>query len=1087
MKLISIRACIVASAFALLAFLPVQLPGQATGLIVGVVQDGSGAVIPGAEVKAVNVQTGIETTATSDAQGRFNFPRTQLGNYQVEVRAEGFSTFVSEIFRLEADQNRRVTATMTLGQVTEVITVQGAVARVDTESATISEIVDERRITELPLNGRNPIELVKLIPGINNGPGGVISQFGAFSVNGSRAISNQYMLDGGDNNDQQGGAPAIVPNPDSLQEFSVQTNNYGAEHGGAMGGVINAVTKSGTNEFHGTAFNFLRNNALDAVSFDANRAGGTVEKGKLRRNQFGATFGGPFIKNRTFFFYSYEGTRERRAAARFHNVATDLERNGDFTLSRNKPNDPNTEAPFANALIPATRWDPVAPNYLEALIPRANLINTRSDGTVFGRIAFNSPNNPDRDQHIGRLDHQITDKQRATFRIFHNIDDQFFTANIPTLTQNARFDNWNVQGSHTWTFSPSLLGVGRLTWNEVDQGRAGNPVMFDGQIATYRTLGVNADRAVTDSPEEQPVTWRGSVSGFWNMNQNNVLETERQTYEAVYDMTWTRGAHMIKFGGQYRWSKSDRLTNNRVDPQFTFNGNRTDNALGDFFLGFPSRFRMGSLRVNRIRNFGTNFYIQDDWKVRPNLTLNLGMRYEPYYSFYSADDELSVFQPGVQSSLFPDAPVGLTYIGDPGVPDRLAAPTDWNNFAPRVGLAWQPFGHSKTSVRAAYGLFYDMPPFHSLSQFVNNPPFSLQFDRRQADLNDNNATFSEPFRGRVNPFPFSPPTSDADRAAFEFPSPTFFGRAAAQNLEAGYSQQWNFNIQQELPWDIVWTGAYIGNKSQFLPLTLNRNTRPALSTGLPNVRPYPQFSTINEYQSVGFGSYNAFQTTINKRMSRGFTILAHYTWAKTIDIFADNGEFSAQNVDNLAAEKGLANFHRKHRAVASFVWDLPSPFTGGVGKWLINGWQANGIYSIQSGTPVNVVTGRDNAGTGQGGGQRPDLVGDPLAGVSRDRQAIINGGAWFNAAAYANPESGFFGTSGRNTIIGPSDWNVDLGLFKNFQATERIKVQYRWEMFNAFNHANLNQPGSNINNNAIGEIRTLSQPRSMQMGLRVTF
>jgi hypothetical protein len=365
------------------------------------------------------------------------------------VQSEGFSRFSSGAFRLDADQSRRVSASLEIGQVTEVITVEGSVAQVETSHAPLTEIVDERRIAELPLNGRNPIDLVKLVPGVNNGPGGVISQFGGFSVNGSRAISKHYMLDGGDNNDQQGGAPAIVPNPDSLEEFSIQTNNFGAEHGGTTGGVINAVTKSGTNQFHGSAFDFLHNNALDAVSFDANRAGGTVEKGKLRRNQFGATIGGPFIKNRTFFFYAYEGTRERRAAARFHNVATDLERNADFTMSRNRPSDPDTGAPFTNAAIPQSRWDPVASNYLQALIPHANLITSRSDGTVFGRIAFNSPDNPDRDQHIGRLDHQITDNQRATFRIFTNIDDRFFTANIPTLTQNARFDNWNIQASHT--------------------------------------------------------------------------------------------------------------------------------------------------------------------------------------------------------------------------------------------------------------------------------------------------------------------------------------------------------------------------------------------------------------------------------------------------------------------------------------------------------------------------------------------------------------------------------------------------------------------------------------------------------------
>jgi len=1087
MSLRSTRISLLASLCLLLALFPALLPGQATGLIVGTVQDGSGAVIPGAEVKAVNVLTGIETIASSDAQGRFNFPRTPRGNYQVEVRADGFSTFVSEIFQLEADQNRRVTATMEIGQVSEVITVEGAVTQVNTETATLSEIVDERRITELPLNGRNPIDLVKLVPGVNNGPGGVISQFGAFSVNGARAISNNYMLDGGDNNDNQGGSPAIVPNPDALEEFSIQTNSFGAEHGGAMGGVVNAVTKSGTNEFHGAAFNFLRNNVLDAPSFDANRSGAAVDKGKLRRNQYGATVGGPIVKNKTFFLFSFEGTRERAGAASFHNVATDLERSGDFSMSRNPPNDPDTEAAFANAVIPMSRWSPVAPRYLDALIPRANAIIPRNDGTVFGRIAFNRPSNPDRDQYIGRIDHQITDSQRGTFRIFHNVDNRASAANVPTLTQNEGFDNWNIQGSHTWTISPNLLGVGRYTWNEVQSSRAGDPVIIDGEIATYETLGVNTPRGAPFSPEEQAVTWRGNVSGFWNLGQVNVLDTERQTHQVVYDFNWTRGAHRVKFGAEYRWSKSDRLTNNRVDPQFQFNGYKTTNGLGDFFLGLPSRFQMGSQRLNRIRNIGTNFYVQDDWKVRPNLTLNIGLRYEPYHMFYSKDDELTVFQPGVQSQVFPDAPTGALYVGDPGV-GRTGAPKDWKNFAPRFGLAWQPFGHSKTSVRAGYGIFYDMPPFHQMSQFVNNPPFSMQFDRRQAVLDESGATFADPFRGVTNPFPFTPPQNEQEKAAFEFDPPIFFGQSVAPDLQAGYNQQWNFNIQQELPFDIIWTGAYIGSKSSFLPYVINLNLRPAESTGLPNVRPYSQFTDVRQYQSVAYGSYNAFQTTINKRMSKGFTILAHYTLGRTIDISGTEGEPAApQSINNLAAEKGLADFHRKHRFVASFVWDLPSPFQSGVGKWILGGWQTNGIYSIQSGDPINTRTNQDIARTGQGGGQRPDLVGDPLAGVNRDRQAIVNGGLWYNTAAFAVPNRGFFGNAGRNIIISPSDWNIDLGIFKNFNVTEQIKVQYRWEMFNAFNHANLLNPQGVITAGNAGEIQTLSGPRIMQMGLRVTF
>ena len=1072
------------TALSLGLFLAVGAFGQATGLILGTAQDGSGAVIPGADVLAVNELTGIEQSAQTDAQGRFNFPRTPVGTYRVEVRSDGFRTFSSGTFRLTADQSRQVTATLEIGQVTEVVTVEGAVAQVETSNATLTEIIDERRITELPLNGRNPIQLIMLVPGVNTGPGGVISQFGGFSVNGARAQSNNYMLDGGDNNDHQGGAPMIVPNPDSLEEFSIQTQNFSAEHGGAMGGVINAVTKSGTNEFHGSAFNFLRNDVLDATSFDANRTG--VKKGKLRRNQFGATVGGPIARNRAFFFYSFEGTRTRQAQAYLHNVATDLERGADFSRSRRPPNDPDTGEAFPNSVVPMARWNRVAPNYLQALIPNANVVNTRGDGTLLGRIGFNRPDNPDRDQHIARVDHQVTDKQRATFRLFRNVDDRFRAANVPTLTQNEGFKNWNLQGSHTWTISPTLLGVGRFTWNEVDQLRGGNPIMFDGQIATYETLGVNAVRAAPFSPEEQAVTWRGSVQGFWNLGQVNVLDTDRQTYHAVYDWSWTKGGHMIKFGGDYRWSKSDRLTNNRVDPQFTFNGNRSGNALGDFFLGYPSRFIMGSLRINRIRNIGSNLYFQDDWKALPNLTISMGLRWEPYHQFYSADDELSVFIPGKQSPSYPQAPPGLLYASDPDIP-RGGAPKDWNNLIPRVGIAWQPTADAKTAVRVGYGLFYDMPTFHSLSQFVNNPPFSMQFDRRQADLNSTGATFDEPFRGRVNPFPFSPPRTDEERRAFNFVTPILFGRSVSPNLVAGYNQQWNVNIQQELAYRILLTAAYIGSKASNLPMVLDVNVRPARSSGRPNVRPHSDFTAIREYQSIAYSNYNAFQFTLNKRMSGGFSILAHYTWSKTMDLYATNGQFNPQNIEDLDAEKALANFHHAHRMVASFVWDIPSPVRGGPGNWVLGGWQVNGIYSAQTGDPVNIYHGRDIAGTTIGRGQRPNLVGDPLSGVNRSRDNIVNGGPWYNVGAYALPDRGYFGNVGRNTMITPGDWNLDLGLFKNFAVSEKVNLQYRWEMFNAMNHANFTNPVGRIISGTAGEINTLTGPRIMQMGLRIEF
>ncbi|MCP5116572.1 MAG: hypothetical protein GY953_37565, partial [bacterium] len=424
----------------------------------------------------------------------------------------------------------------------------------------------------------------------------------------------------------------------------------------------------------------------------------------------------------------------------------------------------------------------------------------------------------------------------------------------------------------------------------------------------------------------------------------------------------------------YRWGKSDRITNNLVDIQFQFNGFQSGYSYSDFLLGLPSRARQGSLRLNAIRNRATNFYINDDWKVRQNVTLTLGLRWEPYYNFWSRDDELNVYGPGEQSQLFPNAPSGLLYAGDPGVP-RGGAPVDWNNLAPRIGLAWQPFGHSKTSIRAAYGLFYDLPPFHEQSQFVRNPPFSFQVNPASGELRSLGATFSDPYKGRVNQFPFETPKTDAERSNFQF-SPPFLLRGVARDNVAGYNHQWNFNIQQELMRDFVVTAAYVGSKGSKLPWVVNVNSaipKSQASGSTQQRRPDQNFQVIDLWSPLGYSSYHAFQFTVNKRFSKGYTILAHYTYGKSIDV-ADVEGTEPQDHRNLDAEKALAQYDVPHRFVTSFLWELPSPITSGVARHILHGWQANGILTLQSGRPVNIRSGRDIAGTGAGT-QRPNLVG----------------------------------------------------------------------------------------------------------------
>jgi outer membrane receptor protein involved in Fe transport len=1025
--------------------------------------------MPGVNVKVRSEQTGLELSAISDEGGRFNFPRVPVGNYKILAAKEGFRQFQSETFRLDADQSREVSVTMDLGATADSVTVTGAVAQVDTVNATIREVVDEKRIAELPLNGRNPLQLVQLVPGAVTGPAsGSLSRNDGIAVNGSRGTGTNYLLDGGDNNDPQENVGAVVPNPDALEEFSVQTNNYSAEYGRSSGGVVNAITKSGTNRFHGSAWEFLRNNALDARSFFA------LEKGVLRRSQFGASAGGPVIRNKIFFFGSYEGVRQYRGGVVSNLVvATQAERNGDFSSSAQRPRDPVTNQPFPNAQIPAARFDPAARKYLDILqIPLPNASGNRH--------IFNSPESTDSDQYLGRVDYNVSAKHRLNGRFFETSAQDLLVAGLPILRSEVAFDTWNVSGQHSWTVSPSMLFVSQYTWNQsqIDRG----PLPVPG--LSYQDMGVRVNRGGTSALGKELVPhFRGGVNGYWNLNQDNLVLIDRTTRQFLENGSWTRGAHLIKFGGEFRWGKSDRITANGVDPQFTFNGQISGNAFADLLLGRPLSFTQGSVRINQIRAKTYSLYVQDDFKATQRLSLNFGLRYEPLFPFYSAADELTVFRPGQgRSKVYPTAPEGLLYAGDSGIP-RGGTRSDRNNLAPRFGFAYSPFKQGKTSVRGAYGFFYDLPRFHEVSHFVNSPPYSLQLTVNQP------SSLSDPYQGRANPFPYTPPSSAQEKSAYQFLLPVTVGLTVDPFFAAPYMQQWNFNIQHQLVSDYVVTASYVGTKGTKLPI--RRELNPAIfGTGatLANInqrRIYaPNYQSIINYENTINSTYHAFQTTLNKRYSRGFTILASYNWSKSLDgMSLDVDGFNGQDTLNSRADKALSDFDVRHRFVASFLWEMPGPKTG-FAKHVLGGWQSNGILIGQAGRPFTVVGGQDRALSGTGT-QRPDLNGDPRLSAGRSRDQLMAG--YFNPAVFALPALGRYGNSGRNSLVGPGNYNLDFALFKKFALREHWQLQYRWEMFNALNHANLGQPRANISVARTGQIDTTSGPRVMQMGLRMVF
>ncbi len=1044
---------------------------QSFGQITGTVQDNSGASVPTANVTAVNELTGLMFRAVSDDSGRFTLPQLPIGEYRVEISRDGFRPFRSPSFRLDADATRQVQAVLQLGQVTESITVGGSVSQVETVGATLKEIIDERRITELPLNGRNALQLVRLIPGaVSGGGNNGLGQNDGISINGARGTANNYLLDGGDNNDPQLNTAALLPNPDALEEFSVQTNNFSAEYGRNSGAIINAVTKSGTNQFHGSAFEFVRNDIMDARSFFA------LEKGKLRRNQFGGSFGGPVIRDRTFFFGSYEGVKQR-AGATFSGltVPTAALRAGNFTQAARVPNDPLTNQPFPGGLIPATRFDPAAVNFLDKLqVPLPNASGNR--------FIFNRPGEIDSNQYIGRVDHSLSSAQRLTGRVFLSRSNETNTAGLPVLRAENAFDSWNLQGQHTWTLSPGLLGTGQFTANRTNIDRG--PLPFgSAEGISYRDLGVNVNRGAPDSGGLKLVPhYRGQVNGYWNLNQDNLVTIDRRTYQGTYVLSWIRGRHQIKLGGEYRYSFSDRVTGNGIDPQFTFDGRFSNDPFADFLLGRAANFTQGSLRLNRNANHAPSFFAQDDIKLSSNLTLSLGMRWEPYLPFYATNDELTVFRPGQQSSVFPSAPAGLLYVGDAGV-QRGGTDTDWNNMAPRVSLAWRPGGSTKTSVRAGYGGFFDTPRFHMLSHFVNSPPFSFQTTINQP------ASFSDPYRGIANPFPYSPPATAEERARYRFSLPATVGLSIDPDLATSYLQQWNVNVQRELAAGFTATLAYVASAGSKLPMRVEANPalfRAGATTANINARRIyaPNFQSVINYQSNISSSYNSLQATLNKRFSKGYTILASYTYGRSIDASSlEVDGFNGQDPLNVGADRGLSDFDVRQRVVASFLWDIPGP-KAGVAKWVLGGWQTNGIFTGQTGTPINVVSGSDRALSGTGT-QRANLVGNPYlaSGRSRDEQMA----AFFNPAAFAIPALGTYGNFGRNVLIGPGSYNLDFALFKGFHFGEKRELQYRWEMFNALNHANLGNPRANIGAVRPGQIDSTSAARVMQMGLRFVF
>jgi len=1039
------------------------LSAQGTVTIFGTVTDPGGAAIPGVSVTASNKETGVSRKANTGAAGDYVISRLPIGTYSVTAESAGFKTAVQDNIQVQVDENRQVSIAMTIGAVNESITVQAESTQVETRSGALKEVIDSARIVQLPLNGRNPLQLQYLVAG----SGGVVSagqeQNDSVSINGSRPNTNNYTLDGADNHDPYFNTPAVFPNPDALEEFSLQTSAYSADRGRNAGAIMNAVTRSGTNQFHGTAFEFLRNEKLNARNFFAN----TIPP--FKRNQFGGTFGGPVRRDKTFFFGSYQRTSERSSPGALNpTVLTAAERRGDWSNSglRTPLRDP-LGGTFPNNIIPLSRLSQPAQKFLEAFVPLPN--------RGVNQFSFASQQKIDDDQAVTRIDHTLTENNRLSGRLLWNSNDNYQSANnvtLPGFLALIQYRNWSVAVTDTHLISGSVVNTFTFGFNKIDRDQV--PVVPGNK--GWHDFGAGFVRAYPDDPI---VGFDTNVAGYFQPQARYPLHHYRKNIQLSENLSWTIGQHFLRIGGDVRINRLRLQENFQTDPQIAFQATFTGVSAADLLLGLPTSFTQIAPDQNRPRTNEFSAFVQDDWKVSRRLTLNLGLRWDPFLPFTDPDNRFAQVRFGQQSTVFPAAPRGYVFPGDTGVSDATYE-KQLGNWGPRFGFAFDPTGKGKTSVRGGYGVFYSQIRQQANNQISNNQPFSIKLT-----VQNPSGGLERPYADSGNPFPFKAPSTREETTAYKFLLPLNVTQWNP-DMRNALSQQWNFTLQQELK-GFVLTSAYVGSKGNhlFVQNELNPAVFGAAGRTVDARRIYaPTFTSITDYSATGNSTYHALQLTANRRLSKGLTVLANYTWSKYLDTGSGDGAVP-QNPFDRNSEKAVSNQDVPHRFVGSFIYQFPGLRSmPKVVQHVAGGWEINGIVTLNSGGPFGVTSGRDNSGTALNQ-DRPNVVGDWR--LSEDRSKAEKISQFFNSAAFAQNPAGTFGNAGRNIMRAEFRENFDIGAIKNFSLVEKHRLQFRAEFFNLFNHANLGAPNGNVANLNFGKILTAGSPRVVQVALKYMF
>ena len=1047
-----------------------------TASLAGTVVDSTAGAIPQATATVLNLETGFTQTVETSGTGTFLFPRLPIGSYELRVEKEGFRTYVQSGIALTVDRAANVSVVMEVGTVTDQITVTGEVELVTTRNATGSQLIDQKRIVELPLQGRRPERLMYLAAGTVDlgrnscricGQGGFYPGEETAGVNGTGQGQVQFQLDATSHNDTYLNTSLPFPNPDAVQEFSLQSSNFTAEYGNAGGGIVNVVVKGGTNEIHGTLFHFIRNGALNARQFFA------PEQDTLKRNQFGGSVGGPIVKDKLFYFGTFQGTRIRSTPAGLVQfVPTAAQRGGDFSDLSAKLVDPVSREPLVNNQIPASRQSPVAKYFLQS-IPLPNAAG--------GRVTFPGAPKIGEDNQIMAKSDWVGGKHQINGRYFftdYEEPAQITPDNLLALSNQAKAVRvQNISINHTFTASPTFLLNSTFGLNR-QRGGSTSTAPFGMAEAGVNIIGPEGHPTL-DSPPELIV----SVTGGFSINTNHLGDFDRGDFTVRHVATKIAGNHEFRMGGEAVRVSNHLINTFQMAGRVAFNGQLAGNGMAEFLFGRSSEFRQGGGEFKDLKGTRWGFFVQDNWRASQRLTVNLGLRWDPYLPPYDRQGRVICFQPGVQSQRYPLAPAGILYGGenrDPSCPIAGSDPV-WSNYGPRIGLAYRLTADGKTSLRVGAGYFYTPERTGATNGLSNTAPFGATFTLNDADWADPYAS-----KGLANPFPanFGPDVPSAD---FVFAPINNIGNYPSLDLRIPQIFTYSLRLERQLSEDWLVGLAYVANKGTFLRESVQQNPAiylPGASTvGNTQQRRliHPLYGSLTRVESGSNSLYQSMQINAEKRFARGFSILTNYTWSKTLE--------STYGQDPLdpRRERSIHGDDIPHNFKFSNVWDVPRANVSGALDKILNGWQLNSIVIWQSGFPFSVSSGRDNAFIGST--QRAQFIGTGSAQLSNDRPHGEMIRQWFDTSAFTFNAIGTIGNSGRNILRGPRYFNSDFGLLKVTQLTERVGMQFRAEFFNVFNNVNFQLPNSNMASAQVGQINGVVEDnqRIIQFGLKILF